>query len=109
MAKKAIITAIVSCGVPLNRLGEKSWALSKYQALKALHQLKLEGAVIIGGDMYQLSDGELQPNGDSWYFERFCGESDEEFSQRTVDCTFNYLVEYEHPNKLETYFAFIFG
>ncbi|MCP3906839.1 MAG: hypothetical protein GY712_02365 [Oceanicoccus sp.] len=107
MTKSEIIESVSTGGIPLYKYGEACWALTRHQALIALRKLKPTKVGVVGGDMYQLVEGKLEPNGDSWYFAKRHKESDEAYSRRTIDGTRRYILMYENFGVDDTYFTLI--
>ncbi|HYD34969.1 MAG TPA: Imm40 family immunity protein [Vitreimonas sp.] len=102
-----IIKEILSVGVPLHNKGVDNWALTKEQALLAAEQLMNLKISILGGDVYELSDGEIIPTYDNWYTQRLINENKEEYLLRTISETRKYIANYKSASDKQIYFVLV--
>lgn len=84
------IDPFLSCGVSLEQLGVRNWALGRDDALCAIYELEAFGIAILGGDVYQLVGEIAEQTYDSWYCDQGPDEPDSVFlnavqiRQRTI-------------------------
>jgi hypothetical protein len=64
-----IVHRILGVGRPLAERGSNNWALTRAQALVATAALERASRVVLGGDVWLSSNGDLAISGDSWHFE----------------------------------------
>jgi len=76
------IDGILGVGFYLGGVGINNWALDRCQCLGAINDLKLAKIPILGGDTFL--DGRVNPKGDNWFCDRKDDESDEEYLERSV-------------------------
>ena len=107
MAWSKKIESIISNGIALHDTGVSNWALSKEQALKALDKFEAEKISVLGGDVYELNDGELESNYDSWYCNRESDESLENYVVRSISKARLYISNYNSPNQKQEMFVFV--
>jgi hypothetical protein len=63
------VRRILEAGKALTDCGSNNWALTRAQALVAIAAIEDESRVLLGGDVWLESNGELSPTGDSWHFD----------------------------------------
>jgi hypothetical protein len=88
------IDPILSCGVSLEHLGVRNWALGRDDALRAIYELEAFGIAILGGDVYQLVGETAEQTYDSWYCDQGPDEPDSVFIKRSSDKAKNYIFSY---------------
>ena len=88
------VDAILSVGLSLEDIGVRNWALDRAQALEALHRLEVAHIAILGGDVYELRNGSLQPTYDNWYCDRVVHESERDFVTRSILVARSYLSNF---------------
>lgn len=96
---------ILKCGIFLENLGIKNWALPEKNVLQALEKLFKIGVGVLGGDVYIIEkDSTINPTYDSWYCNRENSEDDISFVSRSILRAKNYITNYqqEKSNKLFT-------
>ena len=85
------IDEVLKVGYSLNEIGVDNWALNKSEALEALDKLSELGVPVLGGDVYEDIKGAIKPNYDSWYCDKLSEESVNEFVNRSIKETINYI------------------
>lgn len=88
------IDSILNCGVSLDCMGIKNWALARDGAISAIKELEFIGVPILGGDVYLLVDGGAEQTYDSWYFNQEIGEPSSVFLKRSSDRARSYISNY---------------
>ncbi|WP_313025151.1 Imm40 family immunity protein [Pseudomonas lopnurensis] len=88
------IDSILSCGISLDCVGIKNWALERDDALCAINELEALEVPILGGDVCQLIDGAIELTYDNWYCDQEPGELDSEFLKRSSDRARRYICNY---------------
>ncbi|MDA8403269.1 MAG: Imm40 family immunity protein [Desulfobacteraceae bacterium] len=94
------IDQILSVGRTLENVGVRNWALTREQVLIALVQLEAEGIAILGGDVYEMQRGLLQPNYDNWYCNRKQDELKSIFVSRSIANARDYIANYRNAGCL---------
>jgi len=94
MSESEKVLSILSRGVSLHSAGVNSWALNREQALAAIEECEIEKVAVLGGDVYELSNGSLEQNYDNWYCDRNPGESIGEFIRRSIGIARTYILSY---------------
>lgn len=107
MARSKEVEAIVSSGIALHNMGVSNWALSKAQALSALDKFEIEKISVLGGDVYELNDGEPESNRDNWYCDREPDEAFENFVARSISKARVYISNYRNPNQKQEMFVIV--
>lgn len=107
MAWSKEVEAIVSSGIALHNMGVSNWALSKAQALSALDKFEIEKISVLGGDVYELNDGEPESNCDNWYCDREPDEAFENYVARSISKARVYISNYRNPNQKQEMFVFV--
>ena len=107
MAWSKKVESIISKGISLHNSGVSNWALTKDQALAALDQFEAKKISVLGGDVYELNDGEPEPNYDNWYCDREQNEPIDKFITRSANEARAYIVSYSSPNKKQELFVFV--
>ena len=103
------IDEVLKVGVNLNELGVNNWALNKSEALVVLDKLTKLGVSVLGGDVYEESQGIIQPNYDSWYCDELLEESKEEYVRRSIKEARSYIEKYNFRNAENIFFVFVPG
>lgn len=85
------IVALLRAGLWMGKDGSPSWALRLDQLQALLDELLLSGVPILGGDVYVHSSGVFRSAHMDWYSEPRAGQPEEEFAQRSVSETREYL------------------
>lgn len=107
MARSKEVEAIVSSGIALHNMGVSNWALSKAQALSALDKFEIEKISVLGGDVYELNDGEPESNRDNWYCDREPDEAFENYVARSISKARVYISNYRNPNQKQEMFVIV--
>lgn len=109
MAWSKQVETVLSDGLSLHQWGVNNWALTKDQAMEKLEQFERIKIPILGGDIYELVNGEPKSNDDNWYCNRNHGEDDNEFVERSINRARNYINTYRNPTGLEVLFVLVPG
>jgi len=88
------VDAILGVGRSLEHIGVRNWALELDPALTALDQLSAIGVAVLGGDVYDVTEGSAEPSYDNWYCNREVGESQPEFVARSIAKAKSYINSY---------------
>ena len=99
------VESIISCGMALHDTGVNNWALTKQQALSVLDKFEAEKIYVLGGDVYELVDGELESNYDNWYCDRETDELLENYITRSINKARSYIANYNRPK--QNFFVFV--
>lgn len=94
------IDSILSCGISLDCVGIKNWALRRDDAIRAINELEALGVPILGGDVYQLVDGAAEQTYDNWYCDQESGELGSTFLKRSLDRAKSYICNYSMSGAL---------
>lgn len=101
------VESIISSGIALHSVGVSNWALSKEQALDALDKFEAEKISVLGGDVYELNNGEPESNYDNWYCDREPDESLENYVARSISKARAYISNYSSPNQKQEMFVLV--
>ncbi len=96
---------ILNVGVPLFNININNWALSKGQALDVIQSFLLLKIPILGGDVYEISNGTFQSNYDSWYCDKNENEEHLTYVQRSYEKAQAFINNYSQDNFF--YFAVV--
>ena len=107
MAWSEDVKVILSCGISLSEIGVNNWALTETQALQTLNKLESLESPVLGGDVYEMINGEPESNYDNWYCERNDNEKLSEFVARSINYARQYIGNYKKPSCRETFFVFV--
>jgi len=88
------IDPVLETGVELFAQGIHNWALPEQQAMIALSHLEELHVAVLGGDVYQMDNGQLRPVSDNWYCDRMPGEPEQEFVGRSIRKARDYISGY---------------
>ncbi|PHS10573.1 MAG: hypothetical protein COA88_02170 [Kordia sp.] len=88
------IDEFFAIGYNLHELGVNNWALKKHEALTALKQLLILQVPILGGDVYEKHNGNIQQNYDNWYCNKLDDESKIDFIDRSIKIAIDYIENY---------------
>lgn len=91
------IDVILSAGHSLEDIGVRIYALCREHVLSVLAKTAEIGVAILGGDVYRLNNGIIEPNYDSWYCNHADGESASAFVDRSIAVARNYIANYKAP------------
>ena len=93
-----------------NISGTNEYGLVLIDALSAIGIAKDENLPILGGDVYSLISGEIEPAYANWYVNRHPSESAIEYTQRTWNESEKYIKKYPKPdNGSEVLFVLVVG
>ncbi len=98
---------ILNKGISLNSIGVKNWALSKKEALESLDQFLYYNIPILGGDVCESENGAIKYNYDNWYCDRNLGESDADFTFRSIHFARDYIEKYNMPTTNQILFVIV--
>ena len=103
------INEILETGLSLELIGVKNRALPKEGAIIVLDRLYEMQIPVLGGDVYEIANGVIQNNYDSWHCDKLLNESHSDFVSRTIGKAKEYIEDYnsDHPDKI--FFAFVLG
>lgn len=93
------IDAVLSVGQDLNSAGVRNWALDSSSALRALDQFLAMKVSVLGGDVYEIKNGVVEISYDNWYCDPLDGESESDFSVRSILVAKKYISAYPSVNK----------
>jgi len=92
----------------LEQCGVNNVAWSRADTLAVLESIGAMKVAVLGGDVYQFSNGRLSLTFDNWYCERQQGESPEEFASRSLSFGRDYVARYAVPENPSPWFALVF-
>ncbi len=101
------VKAILSSGISLSEIGVNNWALTEAQAMQALDKFESLNTPVLGGDIYEMVDGEPESNYDNWYCDQNDNEELGEFVARSISYARQYIGNYRNPSGRETFFVFV--
>lgn len=101
------IDDILKVGISLNDISVNNWALTKSQALEVLDQFLLHQIPVLGGDVFEKPEGEIQHNYANWYCDQRSGESRIDFVKRSIEKAKSYIENYKPGNSKEYYFTIV--
>jgi hypothetical protein len=78
----------------LDELGIQDRAWRWDQLGSVLAALVGKGVVILGGDVYEESDGRAVPTYDSWHCDRDASEPFQRYAERSIKCAQDYISAY---------------
>lgn len=93
----------------LNEIGVNNWALKKSEALDALEKLLELKVPILGGDVYENSEGIIQPNCDNWYCDQLIEESKDDYVARSIKKAMDYVELYNAKESGKIFFVLVPG
>ena len=88
------IDKILSVGIALHDSNIHNWALTKNQILHILQIFDEEKIAIAGGDVMDVSNGEIGFSGASWHVEKEKDEDYNDFIRRSIEHTRRYVINY---------------
>ncbi len=101
------VERILSCGLPLQKNNINNWALSKDQSMEAINEFEKLKIPVLGGDVYEMIEGQPTSNYDSWYCNQNENEKLNEFVIRSITYTREYIKNYTNPGGRETFFVLV--
>ncbi len=101
------IESILSRGISLHDMGVNNWALYKEQALLVLEELEGQKLSVLGGDVYELINGLIEPNYDNWYCNKIENEPLTNFVQRSASRAYQYISGYCTESGREPLFVLV--
>ena len=101
------IDEVLKVGYYLNEIRVNNWALKKSEALDALEKLLELQVPILGGDVYENVEGIIQPNCDNWYCDQLTEESKDDYVNRSIKETIDYIERYDTKGFRKTFFVLI--
>lgn len=101
------IDNILKIGHQLTDIGLKNWALTKLQVLSVIEQFLESGIPILGGDVCESIEGIIRPNYDSWHCDQLPDETKNNFLQRSLKKTKDYVILYPEKETQEIFFALV--
>jgi len=107
MAWSKKVESIISSGIALHETGITNWALSKEQALEALNKFEYENISVLGGDVYELNEGEPESNYENWFCDRETDELREKYVFRSISKARKYITNYRNQNNKKELFVFV--
>lgn len=107
MAWSEKIESILSSGIALHDTGVNNWALGKEQALLAIEKLESQKLSVLGGDVYELIDGAIEPNYDNWYCDKSENESLNDFVHRSANQARQYVSDYSTASGRDALFVLV--
>lgn len=107
MNKIVQINKLLKEGYCLQTIGVKNWAFSKDDALNILNRFEELHVSILGGDVYELINNNIQFNYDNWYSNSLPNETDIEFSERSLKKAREYIINYRVDEQNKIFFSFI--
>ena len=81
-------------GISLESIGLQSRALTREESLTAIDFLQQVGIPILGGDVYYVEHGAIQPAYANWHVDRGEHESDQDFASRSWQFARQYLRDF---------------
>ncbi len=101
------IDALLSIGYYLGDFGIRNWGLSKQQVFQALQQFDESQVAIIGGDVFEEINGNIQPKYDNWYCETYPEETSKEFITRSLKETKFFIENYKINEASKIYYVLV--
>ncbi|MCR2037675.1 Imm40 family immunity protein [Adlercreutzia caecimuris] len=94
---------LCSRAISLASLGIEGWAFGAQDVIRAIHELRDENVLVLGGDVYATSLRGPVPTCDSWYCPD--GATVEEAAALAED----YVMSYAKANGEDHLFSLVFG
>lgn len=94
-------------GVRLNRPGQHEVGLNAHDALNAIAVLETDGRLVLGGDMYFLRDGRIEPAYAGWHVKRQPNENAFAFAKRSCEEAREYILQLPLPTNDTRLFVFV--
>lgn len=101
------IDEVLSKGQSLGKIGIKNWALEKKLALETLNKFGKMQVPILGGDVYEIKDGNINYSNDNWYCDQMVGESSSDFTLRSIRKAKEYIENYPGDSTNEFLFVLV--
>jgi hypothetical protein len=101
------VDSVLSMGISMDSLGVKNWALTRGQALEAIHHLSSIHIAILGGDVVTEERNCLAPTYDNWYCNRVSEESDDDYVRRSAEVARRYVQDYRETLARRALFAIV--
>lgn len=98
---------ILEIGKSLSSVGINNWALTKTEAMLVLEKLHSLEVPVLGGDVYEMIDGILQPNYDNWYCDPLNEEARKDFVNRSIDKARSYIEGYTLKDFNSVFFVLV--
>lgn len=93
--------------ISLKSIGVNNIALLKKDALEMLETVKSLEIPVLGGDVCEFFNGNLEYNYDNWYCNKEANESYKNFVERSVKKAKEYIKDYSIPNNKDVYFSIV--
>lgn len=91
----------------LEHLGISELAWNWKSAIKAIEFLSNNNCAILGGDVYDLNDDELNVTSDSWYFNKSEARSDQDYLIESSKRAITYINQYHARNGEDFYYSIV--
>jgi hypothetical protein len=101
------INKLLKRGLSLDGIGVNNWAFSKESALNILDRFEELQVTILGGDVLELINGNIQHNYDNWYCNKLPDETDIEFARRSIIVAREYIKKYYTNDVSKILFCFV--
>ena len=88
------IDSILSVGFSATHLGINNWVLDREKAIWAITQLENLKIPVLGGDVFEIEDGKMYQNYDSWYCDPKDDENEIHFVKRSAIEARAYFFKY---------------
>ncbi len=85
--------------ISLAKQGLYDLAWKRKDALNLIHELQNENIGILGGDVYRLTNLDLQITGDNWLCDEFNDLSKERFNFKSKNLSYQYIKNYPEQSE----------
>ncbi len=97
---------VLRIGKFLENIGVKNWGLTEEQTLAALNKFLRMDVPVLGGDVYFMERGHIEPCYDNWFCNRKKNENKIDFVKRSISKAEEYINDYR-GSKFNKLFALV--
>jgi hypothetical protein len=101
------IDEILGVGISLEGIGVRNFALTRQEALTALDQLARNKVPVLGGDVYLMKNGSIEPAYDNWYCDPQKEEAEIDFCNQSISRARDYIDKYKSAEDKAVFFAIV--
>ncbi|MCB1067109.1 MAG: hypothetical protein KDK56_02880 [Simkania sp.] len=100
---------IKNASVSLEKYGLNELAWTKENAINLINSILNDKIAILGGDVYLLASGNIEPLYDNWYCEKVSFETQNEYFLRSKLEALQYIKNYPVKNDEKIIFVIVFS
>lgn len=106
--KYLIDSALLNDGYNLSSIGIHEYAWDIGKVMKVIDFLEANRFIILGGDVYCISNKTITDTGDSWYINKNDYKSDYEYFNASITLAKNYILKYKKLNGEDFIYSLVY-